>query len=413
MNGGLVSYSDAELLTAWTELEARRCRLVSDEHALINETTARGIAHARGMRSTAVLAHQLLRITPAEARARVRAAEDLGPRRGLTGEPLPPIYPLVAAAQAEGAISAAHAAAVTTTVESLPSAVRAELEDEVEADLVEQCRRFDPRTVALLGHRILAVVNPDGTLNNDERHRLREFRFTRRADGSAFGRFSLDAECAEHVAAALAPLAAPKPATRGTPGTRDLRSTTQRWHDALLEICKLAMRAQLLPSTAGVTTTVVLHGTRHAFETGRGLVRTGTGALIPASEARRWASSDSRFLAAIFDTTGRLVSYNSCTRLFTEAQRLAMAARDKGCSFPGCTAPPAWCQAHHIEDWVKGGPTSVENGTLLCGFHHREFAALGWTCVVINGIVHWIAPDWLDPDHTPHRNTAHDPVCIT
>ena len=83
------------------------------------------------------LAVQLLRISPGEARARVRAAEDLGPRRGLTGEPLEPIYPLVASAQAEGAISPAHARVVIDTVEKLPDAARVEHEERVERDLVE------------------------------------------------------------------------------------------------------------------------------------------------------------------------------------------------------------------------------------------------------------------------------------
>ena len=59
-------------------------------------------------------------------------------------------------------------------------------------------------------------------------------------------------------------------------------------------------------------------------------------------------------------------------RIFTEGQRLAMIARDQGCSFPGCTAPPAWCQAHHVTDFALTRRTSVDDGTLLCGFHHRE-----------------------------------------
>ncbi|WP_396134768.1 HNH endonuclease [Cellulomonas sp. ATA003] len=30
------------------------------------------------------------------------------------------------------------------------------------------------------------------------------------------------------------------------------------------------------------------------------------------------------------------------------------------------------CQAHHVEQWARdGGKTSVDNGILLCAFHHR------------------------------------------
>src|SRR3954454_9227461 len=93
----------------WVELEQRRRHLAAEEHVLIAEIDARGIAHERGMRSTAVLANRLLRISPGEARARVAAAAELGPRRGLSGEVLEPIYPLLAAAQAEGVISTQHA----------------------------------------------------------------------------------------------------------------------------------------------------------------------------------------------------------------------------------------------------------------------------------------------------------------
>jgi hypothetical protein len=33
---------------------------------------------------------------------------------------------------------------------------------------------------------------------------------------------------------------------------------------------------------------------------------------------------------------------------------------------------------------------------------------LGWEAVLIDGIVHWRPPAWIDPTRTPIRNTAHD-----
>ena len=89
-----------------------------------------------------------------------------------------------------------------------------------------------------------------------------------------------------------------------------------------------------------------------------------------------------------------------------------MIARDLGCSFPGCTAPPAWCQAHHITEFSITRRTSVDDGTLLCGFHHREHPHLSWTCRMIHGIPHWTAPTWLDPTQTPRRNRIHDPLGV-
>jgi hypothetical protein len=48
----------------------------------------------------------------------------------------------------------------------------------------------------------------------------------------------------------------------------------------------------------------------------------------------------------------------------------ALWLRDRHCTFPGCTVPGTWADAHHLRHWVDGGPTDLANGTLLCGRHH-------------------------------------------
>jgi hypothetical protein len=45
-------------------------------------------------------------------------------------------------------------------------------------------------------------------------------------------------------------------------------------------------------------------------------------------------------------------------------------ARDGHCIWPGCDAPPSWCECHHRTHWADGGETSITNGALLCGRHH-------------------------------------------
>jgi hypothetical protein len=83
-------------------------------------------------------------------------------------------------------------------------------------------------------------------------------------------------------------------------------------------------------------------------------------------------------------------------RYFTPAQRRALAARDGGCLGPNCTAPPSWCDAHHIVEWEHGGPTDVNNGALLCSFHHHQLHAGGFQLRMNHGVPEMLAPPWLD-----------------
>src|SRR3954465_5650480 len=74
---------------------------------------------------------------------------------------------------------------------------------------------------------------------------------------------------------------------------------------------------------------------------------------------------------------------------------------------PGCDRPAAWAEVHHVLEWAAGGPTDLDNMTLVCRFHHRNFDRLGWTVHIENGVPLWTPPAWIDPDRTPRRNTVH------
>jgi hypothetical protein len=58
-------------------------------------------------------------------------------------------------------------------------------------------------------------------------------------------------------------------------------------------------------------------------------------------------------------------------RTANRAQRRALAERDRGCAYPGCSAPVDWCDAHHLKPWSAGGRTTLPNLCLLCKFHHH------------------------------------------
>ena len=58
-------------------------------------------------------------------------------------------------------------------------------------------------------------------------------------------------------------------------------------------------------------------------------------------------------------------------RLFSMPQRVARAIRQSfRCRAEGCDRPTAWCDAHHLNPWNRGGNTNLADGVLLCGRHH-------------------------------------------
>jgi uncharacterized protein DUF222 len=397
-----------DVLGVLRDLEVQKRRLATVDHALIAETDSRGLAHERACRSTAALLTQLVRVSPSEATARVRAAADLGPRRGLTGQALPPVFAQVAAAQAAGTISTAHARVVTATIDALPAAVQVEHEEWVQAFLVEQAAELDPALLKQVARRITDTLDPDGTLTEErDRARRRDLTVRQRRDGSAHLEAELTAICAEALLSVLDSVAKPAPAEDGAHCAHDPRTPGQRSHDGLQDALLALLRSGELPACNGVAATIVLTMTEQQAETRTGLVTTGHGALISVEQALTLAG-DARLMPVVLTRTRGITAYGDSHRIFTEGQRLAMIARDQGCSFPGCSVGPAWCQAHHITDFAVSKRTSVDDGTLLCGYHHREHPNLDWTCQMINGTPHWTPPHWIDPTQTPRRNRTHD-----
>jgi 5-methylcytosine-specific restriction endonuclease McrA len=49
--------------------------------------------------------------------------------------------------------------------------------------------------------------------------------------------------------------------------------------------------------------------------------------------------------------------------------RRAVQLRDRGCAWPRCGRPAAWCDVHHLTHKADGGKTSVGSCVLLCQFH--------------------------------------------
>ncbi len=408
-------------LARLVEVQARR--LPAFDHSLVAALAGSGVHCEVGARNTATVLVHALRLSPSEAAGRVRAAKELGPRVDFTGGAMEPLYPAVAAAQADGDISVAHARVITSTVHQLPAALKAKHGDGLERYLLDEARITTPAAVADTGRLAQAYLDPDGRLASDEDHqRLRGLTIRPNTDGSSDIRGRLTPECTAAALAVLDPLAAPTPATPTTaadgtpadgtpadgitPGTPDPRSYAQRMHDALLDACTRLLRSGTLPDAGGVPATVVVTMTLTQLETRLGLATTGHGGLLSIAEALRLAA-DAEVIPVVLGDGGAILAHGRSKRHATPAQRRALAARDRGCSFPACDAPPTWTQTHHVIHWEHGGPTDLTNMTLLCGFHHREHEKMGWECQMTDGVPEWLPPWWIDPDRKPQRNRTH------
>ena len=379
----LAALSRDELLDlmAALEIDARQRGAVAV--ALVTELEARGVAAELGCSSTAVLLSERLRIGRREAAGRVRLAAQLGPRRAMSGERLPARFPEVAAAVAEGAICDRHAALICRTITDLPDAVL-EQAGAVEATLVEHARTLNPDQLAVLTRTVRACLDPDGVLASERDHeRRRHATLTVLPDGSGRLQAQLTGEATAVWQTILSTLARPVPDTGD--GEPDRRSAGQRRHDALLDAGRRLLRAGTLPAAAGAPATVLLTFTLDQVESRTGLAATAHGGVISVPQALRIAA-EADIVPVVLSDAGGVLGYGLTRRTASIGQRRALAARDGGCSFPGCDRPPDWCETHHVVAWVDGGRTDLDNLTLVCGFHHREHRKRGWTCHITNGV---------------------------
>jgi Domain of unknown function (DUF222) len=102
-----------------------------------------------------------LRISRGDARRRLDDAQDLGPRTAITGEPLAPVLPQVAAAQAAGAIGAEHAGTIRRFFADLPAAVDIDTRQGCEATLARIAAEHTPDALRKAAQRLMALVHPD------------------------------------------------------------------------------------------------------------------------------------------------------------------------------------------------------------------------------------------------------------
>jgi hypothetical protein len=156
----------------------------------------------------------------------------------------------------------------------------------------------------------------------------------------------------------------------------------QRRADALGRLAEVALAGDLDAGTAGDRYQVVLHVEATAGSDGAdgvfdGVLEVDDSAIRVSAEISRRLACDAAVVEMHQDAAGNVLDVGRKTRTIPTAIRRALSARDTRCQFPACSARR--CDAHHIEHWVDGGATSLDNLVLLCRRHHRLVHEGGFT----------------------------------
>jgi hypothetical protein len=407
-----------ERLAVLERFEGFRRQQPAIEHGLINQLAAQADATELGGKLAPALANRL-RISRAEAARRIHEAADLGERRALNGEALPPLLEATAAAQRNGDLGAGHVAVIRSFVHRLPDFVDLETRCKAEAQLARLSLQHRPDELAKLADKLTDCLNPDGDFTDIDRAKRRGLVIGKQdIDGMSPISGWLNPEARATIDAVFAKLAAPgmcnadddEPCTSGTPSQAaiqgDTRSAPQRNHDALLAAARALLASGDLGQHNGLPASIIVTTTLQELEKGAGRGLTGGGTLLPMSDVIRLGSHAHHYLA-IFDNGKALALYHT-KRLASPAQRIVLYARDRGCTFPGCTIPGYLCQVHHDDPYANNPVTDVNTLTLVCHPNH-PLAEQGWgTRKNSRGDTEWIPPAHLDRGQ-PRINTYHHP----
>jgi hypothetical protein len=414
------------LLELQSQRETMKCAAEATDHQILAAAQTQATTKEIGAKDWPEVLHVRLRVSREEARRRVRDCDHLGPRSAITGEPLGPVWELVAAALAEGAINSEHVQVITWFFGQVPLWAADPITlAQCETDLVADARVKTPEDLRKAAADLLYRLDQDGPEpDDDEPDPQRSFVMGKqRPDGRTEVTAQLDPEGRaywqalfdKHAAPGMCNPADPQPCFSGTPTQEqidnDTRTLAQRQYDAF----KMVGRMMLASGTSGVhngfPVAVVATTTVTELEKRTGMALTHTGTKLPVKDLVRMAAQRSdNYLAVFDDHTGQPLYLGRAARTASTAQRLALFARDRGCTRPNCTAPASRSQAHHITNWRDGGLTNVDTMTLACGRDNRLADTGGWsTTMGPDGRTHWTPPPLLDVGQ-PRTNHYHHPT---
>ncbi len=353
-----------------------------------------------------------LRISRAAANRRVLLGRDLLPGWSPDGVPVAPVYPALAGAAADGAVSQetlnlAVRALNTVRVKATPQQLAG-----METALAARVRITDPDALAREARgRELQIDQQAGEPSAEEialRQGVHDHGMNR-----GLHHLEIFATQPQYEVLLTTMNTGTNPRTQSLEQrAMDQRTRPQKLLDALTGACGIALRAGELPETGGnrpqVLVTVDYQELFDKLAVGRRAGQFMFSGAVSAENVRELACN-ADLIPVVLGGAGEVLEQGRARRLHTRAQRLALIARDKGCSRPGCTMPAAWTECHHVTFWENNGLTNVRDGALVCTYDHHLLHEGLWKILMKQGIPYWLAPPEIDPSRTPRRNTYFNP----
>lgn len=374
-----------------------------------------GLSRSQGERSATVLVAIHAGLDVPEAADWCRVGTAMTAPVTLLGEVLPLSRPVVADAVSEGRISVAGASRILATLDQIAATAPADDLPVVEAFLVEHAQDLTPRQLARLCRALPDRYDPDGAEPREDLLRQKSgVQVVHARDGLVRWIVTMHPEAAGFLTAAMDARTAPRrkptfaivdddePAGLSDPAPVDDRPIAQKRLDALVSMARESLERDP-GQVAGTSVTMMVTVPLEVLVSGIGASEiAGVDEPISASTARRLAAQ-AEIIPVVLGSPSEPLDQGRAVRLFTEAQRRAIAVRDGGCVWPGCNAPPGWCEVAHIVAWALGGMTDLRNGVLLCPFHHRRFDHDGWTMEWRGAELSLTPPAWVDASRAPRR----------